>query len=141
MTVTRQGRWPVAAKKAGSSSEKQLKATVKRLEAKLERADARAARWKKKAKKERAAAASAKKRVSTLETRLTKARRTPRQPSGSHNVEVPAAVSTQGATPNTEPTNTPDASWTVVELRAEARSRGLTGLSGKSKAEIITALT
>jgi hypothetical protein len=40
-----------------------------------------------------------------------------------------------------DPTSTPDASWTVAELRAEARPRGLTGLSRKSKAEIIAALT
>ena len=35
----------------------------------------------------------------------------------------------------------PDESWTVVQLRAEARSRGITGLSGKSKAQLLEALS
>ncbi len=34
----------------------------------------------------------------------------------------------------------PDDSWTVAQLRAEARTRGLTGLSRKTKAELLAAL-
>ncbi len=127
----------MAAKKAKSSSDKQLRAIVKKLEAKLERAEARTARWRKKAKQHEAAAASSKARVTKLEKRLAKATKAASQPHVSRGPVKSAVVSTKGA----EPTKPPDASWTVVELRAEARSRGLTGMSRKSKAEIIAALT
>ena len=110
----------MAGKKVGSSSKKQHKAAVKKLEARLERADAKAARWKKRAKKHEAAAASAEARVSTLEAELAK----------------PGPDTSAGGS-----TSAPDASWTVAELRAEARSRGLTGMSRTSKAEILAALT
>jgi hypothetical protein len=35
----------------------------------------------------------------------------------------------------------PDETWTVVELRAEARARGLVGMSSKSKAQLLAALS
>jgi hypothetical protein len=35
----------------------------------------------------------------------------------------------------------PDETWTVVQLRAEARARGLAGLSNKPKAQLLSALT
>ena len=35
----------------------------------------------------------------------------------------------------------PDQTWTVAQLRAEARARGLAGFSNKPKAQLITALT
>jgi hypothetical protein len=35
----------------------------------------------------------------------------------------------------------PDETWTVVQLRAEARARGLVGMSKKSKAELLDALS
>ena len=40
----------MGAKKKSSSSEKQLKATIEKLKAKLKSADAKATRWQKKAK-------------------------------------------------------------------------------------------
>ncbi len=131
----------MAAKKAKPSSAKQLRATVKRLEAKFKRADAKATRWKKKAKQYEAAAASSSARASKLEAKLAKARRPTGQSHASPGVEVPAVVPSESAISTVQPTNTPNDSWTVVELRAEARSRGLTGLSRKSKAELIAALT
>ena len=35
----------------------------------------------------------------------------------------------------------PDETWTVVQLRAEAHARGLTGMSDKTKDELLAALT
>ncbi|HEY5783215.1 MAG TPA: hypothetical protein VIT65_00395, partial [Microlunatus sp.] len=36
---------------------------------------------------------------------------------------------------------TPDETWTVVQLRAEAHARGLTGMSDKTKEQLLAALT
>jgi hypothetical protein len=119
-------------KKKSSSSEKQLKATIKQLKAALKRADAEASRWQKKAKRHQAAFAASQKRVTKLEKKLAEARRTPSQ-STANGDELPS--------PTGQPTAAPDVSWTVVRLRAEARARGLTGLSSKPKAEILAALT
>ena len=133
----------MATRKISSSSEKQLKSTVKKLEAKLARADAKAARWKKEAKRQQAAVASSQARVTELRKKLSKARRSARHPITTRAVALPPAEAVpQETTVSAEAAgSTPDASWTVAQLRAEARSRGVTGLSGKSKAEIITALT
>ena len=35
----------------------------------------------------------------------------------------------------------PDETWTVVQLRAEARARGLVGMSNKPKAQLLAALS
>lgn len=149
--------------------EKQLKATVKSLTAKLERSDARTARWKKEAERHKAAATASQERVAKLDKKLTSARRTASQATPLGDVEFAAAdgvtaheaVSTgeptvieevdlaptaevgarEEAVSPTEPTDLPDASWTVARLREEASSRGLTGLSGKNKAQLIAALT
>ena len=131
----------MGAKKKSSSSEKQLKATNKKLKAKLDRADAKASRWQKKAKKHQAALAASQKRVTKLEKRLAEARRTPSQPSAYELPSPTEVVAAETSDTAGQPTSTPDMSWTVVRLRAEARARGLTGLSSKPKAEILAALT
>ena len=48
----------------------------------------------------------------------------------------PAAVSTAA-----DGLTIPDQTWTVVQLRAEARARGLAGMSNKPKAQLLAALT
>jgi hypothetical protein len=35
----------------------------------------------------------------------------------------------------------PDETWSVVQLRAEARARGLTGMSSKTKGQLLDALS
>lgn len=35
----------------------------------------------------------------------------------------------------------PDGTWTVIQLRGEARARGLTGMSNLSKSELLAALS
>lgn len=135
----------MATKSKGSSSEKKLRSTIKKLEAKLESANAETARWKKESKRQRAAASASQASVTRLEKRLTKAKRSagksgPRHvaqplPSTTEVTHEETPVSADGLTP------APDAGWTVVRLRAEARSRGLTGVSRKSKADLIDALT
>jgi chromosome segregation ATPase len=117
-----------AKKKRPSSTEKELKTDVKKLRSKLERADAKADRWKKKAARLQKAAARSEAQVKKLEKRLGKATRAAEQPAPDAGTgEATSAV-------------VPDETWTVAQLRAEARDRGLTGLSGKPKAELLAAL-
>ncbi len=113
----------MTAKKRSKSVEKELKSTIKQLRADLERADARADRWKKKAGRHKKSAAASEAKLKELNKSLEKSADDPSP-----------AVSPQAAA-------RPDASWTVVRLRAEARSRGIAGLAGKSKAELLAALT
>jgi hypothetical protein len=121
-------------KKSGSkksgATKKDLKASVKKLRAKLDRADAKAERWKGVARRHEKAAAEAQATVKELRKRLD---------------EASSAGSGTEAEPETaapaSPSAAPDESWTVVRLRAEARSRGLTGFSGKSKAELLDVLS
>ena len=130
-------------KKTSSSSEKKLEATIKKLTAELKRVDAKATRWQKKAKRHQAAFAASQKRVTKLEKKLAEARRTPSRPSANGD-ELPSPtelVATEPSDAAGQPVSTPDMSWTVVRLRAEARARGLTGLSSKPKAEVLAALT
>ena len=122
--------------KKRSSAEKDLEKTVRKLRAQLERSDAKAKHWKKKAGQADKAVASSQARVKKLERRLDKAAAPTTRP-----VEEPAVP--EGTAVPEEPSATaagPDSSWTVVQLRAEARSRGLTGLSNKPKAQLLDAL-
>ena len=132
----------MGAKKKSSSSEKQLKATIKKLKAQLKSADAKATRWQKKAKRHQAALATSQKRVTKLEKKLAEARRTASEPATRDELSSPTEVVAPETTDAAgQPTSTPDMSWTIVRLRAEARARGLTGPSSKPKAEILAALT
>ena len=54
--------------------------------------------------------------------------------------ELPELTQDAGEDADTDSEERPDSTWTVVQLRAEARARGLTGLSNKSKAELLDAL-
>ena len=129
-------------KKTSSSSEKKLEATIKKLTAELKRVDAKATRWQKKAKRHQAALATSQKRVTKLEKKLAEARRTASEPATRDELSSPTEVVAPETTDAAgQPTSTPDMSWTVVRLRAEARARGLAGLSSKPKAEILAALT
>ncbi|MCY7401360.1 MAG: hypothetical protein LH477_10440 [Nocardioides sp.] len=133
--------------KATQASQKQLERTVSTLETDVESAHAKTARWKKRAKQMEAAAETAEARVSKLEKKLAKSRRAartvplvaPEQSPALTLVEEdgPAAagleVSPEGGTP--------DDSWTLTALRAEARSRGLAGYSRKPKADLLAELT
>jgi hypothetical protein len=141
----------VAAKKR-STTERELKREVKTLRSKLERADARANRWKAKARRADEGQAQAQAQVKKLNKRLDKATRPgqirvstpPRATSTPTTDPVPssdaAALETQ-STARTQARSAPDATWTVVRLREEARARGLTGVSGKTKAQLLTLLT
>ena len=133
----------MGAKKKSSSSEKQLKATNKKLKA---NAGARGREGIPVAEEGEEASGRPRGVPETRhqageearggEAHGERAQRHPRRADRTTEVVVTETSDTAG-----QPTSTPDMSWTVVRLRAEARARGLTGLSSKPKAEILAALT
>ena len=134
----------MTASKRSASDEKDLKATVKKLRSRLDKAEANAKRWKKEARRQTEAAAQSDRQVAKLTRRLEKASRSAESSDAGSGSEaaLPKAMVTPMATaeiPRSDATS-PDPTWTVLQLRAEARSRGLTGLSRKSKAELLSAL-
>lgn len=110
-----------------------------KINTKLIKSDEKAQRFKTEAAEHRAAAARSEARLQKLQKKLDRAMNADKP--------APAAEATEAAPkpkskPESKPTSTsPDASWTVVQLRAEARARGLTGLSNKPKADLLAALS
>jgi lysophospholipase len=124
-----------------SAKEQQALARVRELEAKLERSEDRARRWKKEAKRNRAEVATLTTRAAKLDRKLTKARDAASRPALAPEKPVPPTASpAAAATGSGRSSVAPDDSWTVAQLRAEARARGFTGLSNKPKAELLAAL-
>ena len=131
-----------------NSKQKELERTVKSLRGQLTRTEKaltkaknRADRWRNEAKAKKRSASRARARVAKLNQKLDAALagRGPAQ----------AAVSTDvmpSSRPVTEPktvdgVTVPNETWSVVQLRAEARARGLTGMSNKTKAQLLAALS
>jgi hypothetical protein len=115
----------------------------------LEKAEANSKWWRKESGRQKEALARAERQVRKLSKRLEKdappaksAKPVDAAMAPAEETPTPTAASKawSSAASDTPASATPDASWTVVQLRNEARSRGLTGLSNKSKAELLTAL-
>jgi hypothetical protein len=126
-------------KSAAGVAEDQLKAGVKRLQEQLATVEQAAGKLATKAK-ERLPAASevtalAKDAVAKRTTRGKRSaatRATAPSAAGSRSSSAPGSSATGGAGP--------DDSWTVADLRAEAKRRGLTGYSRKTKTELLAEL-
>jgi hypothetical protein len=144
-------------KSASSSAEKQLKAAVKKLKSQLAAAEKSAEKWKARAQDRKAVASSIKAELAGVRRRLEKAEasvlkwkdRASQPVARTHLAAVPdpaptAVVADAGADPVTGAvtgtSTVPDESWTVTALRAEARSRGISNYSRKSKAELVAEL-
>ncbi|QWZ10087.1 hypothetical protein KRR39_10320 [Nocardioides panacis] len=138
----------MATKKVKSSSAKPDKAEVKMLRSRLASAESKRDKWKKRAVKAEAVTADLQARLKLAEKRLKKERKATVSAEAASRVEVPPApievasarpgqVASVDAAPGAKG---PDGTWTVAELRAEARRRGIPGLSRKSKAELLAAL-
>lgn len=116
-----------------------LRGRLTRTEAKLSRTEERSKRWKTETEAARTAAARSDARAGKLQRKLDRAVRALESkgvpPADSAATNRPAA---QTSTP--DGVTVPDATWTVAQLRAEARARGVKGLSGKPKAQILAAL-
>ncbi len=116
-----------------------LRRQLAKTEKALAKAKNRADRWRKEAKAQQRSASRARARAEALHQKLD----------GVSAVEpTPAAAPREATTSGrpaakrtiVDPVTVPDETWSVVQLRAEARARGLTGLSNKTKAQLITAL-
>lgn len=137
-----------ASTKKPSTSKGELKsslATVRgrltKTETKLAKAKDKAERWKKEALAQRRSAQRSGARVAKLEKKLDRAGAAAARsrPTGRRDVAVSEHPVTKPAI--AEGAAVPDESWTVVQLRAEARARGLVGVSNKPKARLLAALS
>ena len=143
----------MTSKRSSASAKKELRTTIKKLRSELDRADQRAQRLKGKVARVEKTNTKLEARVKSLKRankRLEKAPR-PAEPTRApvpHEPPVltedpPSDLPARTRAPSPTAANrtvSPDAGWTVTQLRAEARSRGLTGLSRKTKAELLAAL-
>ena len=106
----------------------------------LEKSKARADRWRKQSKDQKRAAQRARARIEKLQRKLAGAS------ASSAKVQAAPMAGLASVTPvaesrTVEAVPVPDETWTVVQLRAEARAQGLTGMSNKTKAQLLTALS
>jgi len=118
-----------------------VRGKLTKTQAKLTKATESADRWKKEAAAHRAAAARSDARAEKLRHKLDRATAALKPAPATKSKK--AAASGQSTT---EPSTaygltTPDETWTVVQLRAEANARGLTGMSDKTKEQLLAALT
>ena len=117
-----------------------LRGQLTRTEKALTKAKNRADRWRKEAEAQKMSASRARARVEKLRQKLDGAS------AASEPVQAPVPMEvTASDRPVNEPTTVdsltvPDETWTVVQLRAEARARGLTGMWDKTKAQLLAAL-
>lgn len=118
-----------------------LKGQLTKTETKLDRAEQKAARWKKEATAARTAAARSDARAEKLQRKLDRAKADLEPARAADPATTAASGRPAGESVAADGLTVPDASWTVAQLRAEVRARGLTGLSSKPKAELLRALT
>ena len=129
-------------KSAAGAAEDQLKAGAKKLHAQLGTVGGAAGKLASKAKGRLPAAADVKPDLPGVRRRLQQATAAVTKLKGPGG---PPAKAT-GAAPSTAPavppsgSSGPDESWTVPALRAEAKKRGLTGYSRKTKAQLLAEL-
>lgn len=142
------GKKQTRAVKKFSAKQKDVKKSVSNLrdqlrksEKALTKAKSRAERWRQEATAQKRSASRARARAEKLRQKLNEAstQSKPLQPA------VPMDTIPSGR-PLVQPTTVelvtlPDETWSVVQLRAEARARGLTGMSNKTKAQLLAALS
>ena len=110
-------------------------------ETKLTKATGKAERWKKEAAAQRRASSRSGVRVEKLQKKLGRAA------AALEPIRAPGPMEAAASGgPVAEPTAAdrvtgPDETWSVVQLRAEARARGLVGMSNKPKAQLLAALS
>ncbi len=134
--------------KKSSAKQKELKkslSTVRgqltRSEKKLTQAKDRAARWKAEAKAQRRSALRAGVRAEKLQQTLDRASAAREPVRATEPIEATAPARPVAERTTADGVAVPDERWSVVQLRAEARARGLVGLSNKPKAELLAALS
>ena len=124
-------------KKSVSTLRGQLTVTEKKLSKTRDQVE----RWKTEAKAQRKSAARAGARAEKLQRKLDRASAALEPVQATAPIEAAAS-----GRPVAEPTTAdgvtlPDETWSVVQLRAEARARGRVGMSNKTKAQLLAALS
>jgi len=118
-----------------------VRGQLTRSEKKLTKAEDRAERWKTEAKAQRKSASRAQARAAKLQQKLDRAS-TAREPvRATEPMEATASAQPVAEAATADGVAVPNETWSVVQLRAEARARGLVGLSNKSKAQLLAALS
>ena len=119
-----------------------VRGQLTKLETKLGNGNKKAEQWKREAAAARTAASRSDARVEKLQKKLDRAASAALEPVRAVG-PVEAAASGRPAAERTaaDGLTIPDQTWTVVQLRAEARARGLAGMSNKPKAKLLAALT
>ena len=120
---------------AAGAAEGQLKAGAKKLQAQLGTVEKAAGKLATKAKERLPAPADVKAELPGVRRRLQKATASVTKRKG-RAASAPRAE----ARPRAPHAAGPDDTWTVADLRAEAKRRGMTGYSRKTKAELLAEL-
>lgn len=118
-------------KSAADAAEEQLKAGAKLLQAQLAAVEQAAGKLADKAKEHLPAATEVTARAKDLVTR--------RGARSGGSSPTPVMTPPDAVTPS-DAVAGPDESWTVADLRAEAKRRGLTGYSRKTRAQLLAEL-
>jgi len=118
-----------------------VRSQLTKTDTKLTNANNKAERWKAEAAANRTAATRSDARAERLQKKLDRATDAlkPTPAAGPREVAV-SGRKTAGPT-TSDGLTVPDKSWTVVQLRAEARARGLPGLWDKTKAQLVADLS
>jgi hypothetical protein len=135
-----------AGEKASSKQELEktlsiLRGQLTRTEKALTKAKNRADRWRKEAKAQKRSASRARARVEKLHRKLDGASAAPEPAQAATAMDVIAPGRSLAEPTTVDSVTVPDETWSVVQLRAEARARGLTGMSNKTKAQLLNALS
>jgi peptidoglycan hydrolase CwlO-like protein len=118
-----------------------LRGQLTRTERALTKAKDRADRWRKEAKAQKRSASRARARVEKLHQKMDGASAALKPVQAAAPLDVVASSRPVAEPTTVDGVTAPDETWSVVQLRAEARARGLTGMSNKTKAQLLTALS
>lgn len=118
-----------------------VRSRLTKTETKLTKAREKAERWKKEAAAQRRAASRSGARVEKLQKKLDRAAAAVEPTRAIEPMEAAASARPAAEPKATDGVTVPDDTWSVVQLRAEARARGLVGMSNKPKAQLLAALS
>jgi len=128
-------------KSAAGVAEDQLKAGAKKFQEQLVTVEKAVEKLATKAKERLPAPADVKAEIPEVRRRVQQAAASVTRRKGGGPRPVAAASTAAPSTSSTSSTSsTPDDSWSVADLRAEAKRRGMTGYSRKTKAQLLADL-
>jgi len=128
-------------KSAAGVAEDQLKAGAKKLQEQLVTVEKAVEKLATKAKEKLPAPADVKAEIPEVRRRVQQATASvTRRKGGGGPRPVAASTGAESRSSTSSTSSTPYDSWSVADLRAEAKRRGMTGYSRKTKAELLADL-